>query len=156
MSERLPVHASRSSGAGSTVMPNVAAEWLLTAGERGNLATASTPHESGLAWTVGNLVVSMSMGPPTSRGCTNCFPPSVPAHAQLARRGVAIRGLLWRSHPALIRFDQDANRVLGTLVNRAGGQLVRHGSDRDFLVASRPTCSGVANRISGERSTPAA
>ena len=56
MSERLPVHASRSSGAGSTVMPNVAAEWLLTAGERGNLATASTPHESGLALTVGNLV----------------------------------------------------------------------------------------------------
>jgi hypothetical protein len=157
MSERLPVHASRSSGAGSTVMPNVAAEWLLTAGERGNLATASTPHTRA-AWRGRSATsfVSMSMGPPTSRGCTNCFPPSVPAHAQLARRGVAIRGLLWRSHPALIRFDQDANRVLGTLVNRAGGQLVRHGSDRDFLVASRPTCSGVANRISGERSTPAA
>jgi hypothetical protein len=80
MSERLPVNASRSSGAGSTVTPNVAAEWLLTAGERGNLATAiDAAHESGLAWTVGNLVRVHVDGAPTSRGCTNCFPPSVPA-----------------------------------------------------------------------------
>jgi phosphatidylserine/phosphatidylglycerophosphate/cardiolipin synthase-like enzyme len=31
---------------------------------------------------------------------------------------------LWRFHPALVRFNQDANRVLSTMVNRAGGQLV--------------------------------
>jgi hypothetical protein len=47
-----------------------------------------------------------------------------PLLARLARRGVAIRGLLWRSHPALIRFNQDANRAMSMLVNRAGGQLV--------------------------------
>jgi phosphatidylserine/phosphatidylglycerophosphate/cardiolipin synthase-like enzyme len=63
-----------------------------------------------------------------------------PLLVQLARRGVAIRGLLWRSHPALIRFNQDANRVLSTLVNRAGGQLVadqrvcRFGSHHQKLV----------------------
>jgi len=44
-----------------------------------------------------------------------------PLLAALACRGVAVRGLLWRSHPALVRFNQDANRVLSTLVNRAGG-----------------------------------
>ncbi|HEU4899176.1 MAG TPA: phospholipase, partial [Actinomycetota bacterium] len=50
----------------------------------------------------------------------------------LARRGVGIRGLLWRSHPALVRFNQDANRVLGTMVNRAGGQLVADQRVRRF------------------------
>jgi hypothetical protein len=44
-----------------------------------------------------------------------------PLLAWQTRRGVAIRGLLWRSHPALVRFNQDANRVLSTVVNRAGG-----------------------------------
>jgi hypothetical protein len=65
--------------------------------------------------------------------------------AGLAGRGVAIRGLLWRSHPALVRFNQDANRVLSTLVNRAGGQLVadqrvrRFGSHHQkLLVGHRP------------------
>ena len=45
---------------------------------------------------------------------------------------MAIRGLLWRSHPALVRFNQDANRVLSTLVNRAGGQLVADQQVRRF------------------------
>jgi phosphatidylserine/phosphatidylglycerophosphate/cardiolipin synthase-like enzyme len=40
--------------------------------------------------------------------------------------------LLWRSHPALIRFNQDANRVLSALVNRAGGQLVADERVRRF------------------------
>jgi phosphatidylserine/phosphatidylglycerophosphate/cardiolipin synthase-like enzyme len=50
----------------------------------------------------------------------------------LARNGVGIRGLLWRSHPALVHFNQDANRVLGTMVNRAGGQLVADQRVRRF------------------------
>ena len=65
--------------------------------------------------------------------------------AGLAGRGVAIRGLLWRSHRALVRFNQEANRVLSTLVNRAGGQLVadqrvrRFGSHHQkLLVVHRP------------------
>jgi phosphatidylserine/phosphatidylglycerophosphate/cardiolipin synthase-like enzyme len=69
--------------------------------------------------------------------------------AALARRGVAIRGLLWRSHPALVRFNQDANRVLSTVVNRAGGQLVadqrvrRFGSHHQkLLVVHLPNRSG--------------
>jgi hypothetical protein len=55
-----------------------------------------------------------------------------PLLVRLARRGVAIRGLLWRSHPAVVRFNQDANRVLSTLVNRAGGQLVADQRVRRF------------------------
>jgi phosphatidylserine/phosphatidylglycerophosphate/cardiolipin synthase-like enzyme len=67
----------------------------------------------------------------------------------LAGRSVAIRGLLWRFHPALVGFNQDANRVLSTLVNRAGGQLVadqwvrRFGSHHQkLLVVHRPDDPG--------------
>ena len=72
-----------------------------------------------------------------------------PLLVQLARHGVAIRGLLWRSHPSLVRFNQDANRVLSTMVNRAGGQLVadqrvrRFGSHHQkLLVVHRPDDPG--------------
>jgi hypothetical protein len=55
-----------------------------------------------------------------------------PLLVRLAHRGVAIRGLLWRSHPAVVRFNEDANRVLSTLVNRAGGQPVADQRVRRF------------------------
>jgi len=68
---------------------------------------------------------------------------------------VAVRGLLWRSHPALIHFNQDANRVLGTLVNRAGGQLVadqrvrRFGSHHQSCWSSTaPTTPSAASPLS--------
>jgi phosphatidylserine/phosphatidylglycerophosphate/cardiolipin synthase-like enzyme len=137
----------------------VAAAWLLAAGERGNPATAiDAEHGDGWAWTAGNHVsvhvdgaayfarlhqllsgleagdwvyltdwridaTRLLAGPGTALG---------PLLAGLTRRGVAIRGLLWRSHPALVRFNQDANRVLSTQVNRAGGQLVADQRVRRF------------------------
>jgi phosphatidylserine/phosphatidylglycerophosphate/cardiolipin synthase-like enzyme len=55
-----------------------------------------------------------------------------PLLAWLARGGVAIRGLVWRSHTSLIRMNQDANRVLSTIVNRAGGRLVADQRVRRF------------------------
>jgi phosphatidylserine/phosphatidylglycerophosphate/cardiolipin synthase-like enzyme len=137
----------------------VAAAWLLAAGERGNPATAiDAEHGDGWAWTAGNHVsvhvdgaayfarlhqllsgleagdwvyltdwridaTRLLAGPGTALG---------PLLAGLTRRGVAIRGLLWRSHPALVRFNQDANRVLSTQVNQAGGQLVADQRVRRF------------------------
>jgi phosphatidylserine/phosphatidylglycerophosphate/cardiolipin synthase-like enzyme len=136
-----------------------AAQWLLTADERGNPATTiDAEHQDGRAWTVGNLVrvhvdgaayfarlheLLSALGPgdwvyltdwriDATRQLVGPGSELGPLLARLAGGGVAIRGLLWRSHPALIRFNQDANRVLGTLVNRAGGQLVADQRVRRF------------------------
>jgi phosphatidylserine/phosphatidylglycerophosphate/cardiolipin synthase-like enzyme len=162
----------RSDRAGGTVTSDAAVDWLLTADERGNPATAiDAEHGDGHAWTAGNHVtvhvdgtayftrlheLLSGLGPgdwiyltdwriDATRELTGPGSELGPLLASLARRGVAIRGLLWRSHPALVRFNQDANRVLSTLVNRAGGQLVadqrvrRFGSHHQkLLVVHRP------------------
>ncbi|HWD43023.1 MAG TPA: phospholipase, partial [Actinomycetota bacterium] len=136
-----------------------AAAWLLAADERGNPATAiDLERGDGLAWTVGNrvtvhvdgaayferlheLLTGLGAGDgvyvtdwriDATRQLVGPGSELGPLLAGLARRGVAIRGLLWRSHPALVRFNQDANRVLSTLVNRAGGQLVADQRVRRF------------------------
>ena len=151
---------------------NAAAAWLLTADERGNPATAiDAEHGDGRVWTAGNhvtvhvdgaayfarlhqLLSDLEAGDwvyltdwriDATRQLTGPGTDLGPLLAALARRGVAVRGLLWRSHPALVRFNQDANRVLSTVVNRAGGQLVadqrvrRFGSHHQkLLVIHRP------------------
>ncbi len=162
MSERRPPEWQRSGGAGGagTVLgPDVAADWLLTTDERGNPATEiDAARPDGRAWTDGNTVgvhvdgaayfarlhqLLSDLGPgdwvyltdwriDATRQLVGPGSELGPLLARLARRGVAIRGLLWRSHPALIRYNQDANRVLGTLVNRAGGQLVADQRVRRF------------------------
>jgi hypothetical protein len=156
--------------------PNLPEAWLLAPAERGNAATAiDSEHADGRAWTVGNqvtvhvdgaayfarlhqLLSELSAGDwvyltdwriDATRQLAGPGTELGPLLARLARRGVAIRGLLWRSHPALVRFNQDANRVLSTLVNRAGGQLVadqrvrRFGSHHQkLLVVHRPDDPG--------------
>jgi len=70
--------------------PDVAAAWLLTAEERDNPATTiDAAHADGRAWTDGNLVrVHVDGAAYFAR-----------LHALL--NGVAIRGLVWRSHTSL-------------------------------------------------------
>ena len=41
-----------------------------------------------------------------------------------ARRGVEVRGLLWRSHTDKVRFNEEENQHLGTLINEAGGEAL--------------------------------
>ena len=161
---------------GTIAAPDVTADWLLSSAERGNPATTiDAARAGGRAWTIGNHVTvhvdgaayfarlhellsgldagdwvyltdwridatRQLVGPGSELG---------PLLAGLARRGVAIRGLLWRSHPALVHFNQDANRVLSTMVNRAGGQLVadqrvrRFGSHHQkLLVVHTPNRTG--------------
>jgi phosphatidylserine/phosphatidylglycerophosphate/cardiolipin synthase-like enzyme len=140
-------------------VPDVTADWLLTASERGNPATTiDADREDGRAWTVGNrvrvhvdgaayfarlhqLLSGLGTGDwiyltdwriDATRQLAGPGSELGPLLARLARRGVAIRGLLWRSHPALVRFNQDANRVVATLVNLAGGQLVADQRVRRF------------------------
>jgi phosphatidylserine/phosphatidylglycerophosphate/cardiolipin synthase-like enzyme len=63
--------------------------------------------------------------------------------SDLARRGVHIRGLLWRSHPRVAHFSEQENTRLVREVNEAGGELVldervrRGGSHHQKLVLLR-------------------
>jgi len=170
--------------------PNLPEAWLLAPAERGNAATAiDSEHADGRAWTVGNqvtvhvdgaayfarlhqLLSELSAGDwvyltdwriDATRQLAGPGTELGPLLARLARRGVAIRGLLWRSHPALVRFNQDANRVLSMLVNRAGGQLVadqrvrRFGSHHQkLLVVHRPDDPGAVSRSWAASTSPAA
>jgi phosphatidylserine/phosphatidylglycerophosphate/cardiolipin synthase-like enzyme len=44
--------------------------------------------------------------------------------ADLARRGVDVRGLVWRSHSDSAHFSEKENRDFGQLVNEAGGEVL--------------------------------
>jgi phosphatidylserine/phosphatidylglycerophosphate/cardiolipin synthase-like enzyme len=63
--------------------------------------------------------------------------------AELARRGVHVRGLLWRSHPRQAHFAEQDNIGFTRALNRAGGEVllderVRHvGSHHQKLVIVR-------------------
>ena len=63
-----------------------------------------------------------------------------------ARRGVDVRGLLWRSHSDRARFNAQENRHLGAVINEAGGEALfdervrRGGSHHQKLLVVR--CQG--------------
>lgn len=65
---------------------------------------------------------------------------------EAARRGVDVRGLLWRSHSDRARFNAQENRHLGAVINEAGGQALfdqrvrRGGSHHQKLLVVR--CQG--------------
>src|SRR5690349_24364610 len=115
-------------------------EWFLTAAERGNAATRlDSRHRDGAAWTTGNEVRPLIHGKPYFaellsrvrdlragdvllftdwRGdpdqlLADAGPAVSAAFCEAARRGVAVRGLVWRSHPDRIRFSAQENRHLG-------------------------------------------
>ena len=124
-------------------------EWFLTAAQRGNPATRlDSRHPDGLAWSVGNevrpLIHGMSYfdrlltrvnamqtgdllmftdwrgdpdewldgGPDTAVADVFCA---------AAKRGVLVRGLLWRSHLDRFQFSEQENRSLGDEIEAAGG-----------------------------------
>jgi phosphatidylserine/phosphatidylglycerophosphate/cardiolipin synthase-like enzyme len=126
-------------------------DWFLDAEERGNPATGIDRRRGdGRAWTAGNRaealvhgaeyyrrllaalrtlragdLVAMSdwrgdadqrlHGPGTELGTVL---------ADLARRGVEVRVLLWRSHPSRAHFNEEQNLHLGHVVNEAGGEVL--------------------------------
>lgn len=134
------------------------AEWLLTARERGNHSTSiDRGRPSGIAWTTGNRVVPRIHGADyfkaladavgsLERGChlwvadwrgdQDQFLTEGLTLGELltdaCQRGVQVRGLLWRSHPAMFGFSEQQVSTLADEVSDAGGQLllderVRHG-----------------------------
>jgi phosphatidylserine/phosphatidylglycerophosphate/cardiolipin synthase-like enzyme len=60
-----------------------------------------------------------------------------------ARRGVDVRGLVWRSHPDQEKFSEEENARLAEVVNEAGGEILldervrRFGSHHQKLVLIR-------------------
>ena len=144
-----------------------ASEWFLSSEERGNPATGlNRRRQPDLAWTVGNRVEPLIHGATyfsrlVSRFATledgdhvlltdwrgdsdELLGPDGPtlgdALTGLARRGVDVRGLLWRSHPGIFGFNEGEASDLIDIVNGAGGQVLldarirRGGSHHQKLV----------------------
>lgn len=138
-------------------------DWFLTDGERGNPAWALP------SWCVGNDVRPLIDGATYFarlveeveqlqaddhlyftdwRGdAGERLTPSGPTVAELfgaaARRGVVVKGLMWRSHSDEIAYSEQENRQLGEEVHEAGGEVLldqrirRAGSHHQKLVVLR-------------------
>ncbi|WP_433008577.1 phospholipase D family protein [Kribbella sp. CA-294648] len=120
-------------------------DWFLTAAERGNPAT-----ELDRAWSTGNSVRLLVHGAVyfqrlydelrgLSRGdrvyftdwrgdaderLTEDGPAIGDLLCDLVRKGVEVRGLLWRSHSDHLRFSAQENQRLGTELNEAGAEIL--------------------------------
>jgi phosphatidylserine/phosphatidylglycerophosphate/cardiolipin synthase-like enzyme len=126
-------------------------DWFLTVGERGNPGTTiDTRRGDGKAWTEGNLVRPLVhgrtyfarlyeairdlrpddqihftdwRGDPGEQLTDDPESKLGKVMADLAKRDVQIRGLLWRSHEGTA-FSEEENRQLGEIVNEAGGEIL--------------------------------
>jgi phosphatidylserine/phosphatidylglycerophosphate/cardiolipin synthase-like enzyme len=129
-----------------------ASQWFLLPEERANPATRlDSRHAGSVAWSEGNLVrplvhgsryfadlldrvAGMSAGDLLMfadwRGDPDERLTGLPGSevgavfADAARRGVDVRGLMWRSHLDKLAFSSEENRHLGEDINAAGGQCV--------------------------------
>jgi phosphatidylserine/phosphatidylglycerophosphate/cardiolipin synthase-like enzyme len=164
--------SNRSDPAGGHVGPPEFGDWFLTAAERGNAATAlDERHAGGLAWSVGNQVRPLVHGAAyfgellaavalMGRGDLLMFTDWRGDRDQrlggegseigvvlaaAARRGVDVRGLLWRSHFDQFQFNSKENRRFGAVIEEAGGQCLLDmrvrplGSHHQKLIVLRHT-----------------
>lgn len=129
------------------------ADLFLRPDERGNVHTGiDAHHPAGTAWSTGNTVRPLVHGAPyfaqlhervgeLGEGDLLYFvdwrgdpdeqltdDPRATLSATFsdaARRGVEVRGLLWRSHWNKIGFHSEKSRLLGIEIDEAGGQCLR-------------------------------
>lgn len=125
-------------------------DWFLTPDERGNAATELDQHRGDeRAFTVGNHVDLLVHGTPyfeeLHRALSETQPGDIVHFADwrgdpdqqlvdgvefaavlvdLAKRGVEVRGLVWRSHPKTTGFHLEHHLELAAEVNNAGGQIL--------------------------------
>jgi phosphatidylserine/phosphatidylglycerophosphate/cardiolipin synthase-like enzyme len=137
--------------------------WLLSAEERGN------PHTALPAWTSGNLVEPLVdgveyfdrlvdavralnagdqlfftdwRGDPDER-LREEGPTVAELFTDAVRRGVCVRGLVWRSHMDWMSFSKEENRALDREIEDGGGQVIldqrvrRMGSHHQKMVVLR-------------------
>lgn len=126
--------------------------WFLTSAERGNDFTAlDRRRPEGLAWSTGSRVETLLHGATYFRSLLEAIrkagagdqlyftdwrgdPDQLLSDdpdaeigsilAAAARRGVSVKGLLWRSHADRLGFSAKENRHLGAQVNAAGGEVL--------------------------------
>jgi phosphatidylserine/phosphatidylglycerophosphate/cardiolipin synthase-like enzyme len=127
-----------------------APHWFLTPDERGNAATWIDRRRGTDGWTLGNHVEALVHGRAYFERLVGCLrelrtgdrlwftdwrgdADEVLAAdgtrlgdllAELAGRGVEVRGLLWRSHTKLLGFSEEEHVQLADQVNEAGGQIL--------------------------------
>jgi phosphatidylserine/phosphatidylglycerophosphate/cardiolipin synthase-like enzyme len=138
-------------------------DWMLTADERRNPATSLPAHVAGnrveplihgstyfdrLVREVealksgDHLFFTDWRGDPDQR-LRDGGPTVAGLFAAAARRGVVVKGLMWRSHLDRMQFSEDENRHLGDDVRAAGGEVLldqrvrRGGSHHQKLVVLR-------------------
>jgi phosphatidylserine/phosphatidylglycerophosphate/cardiolipin synthase-like enzyme len=125
-------------------------DWFLTPDERGNPATDIDRMGPGGSWTEGNLVKPVIHGATYFRrlhdelcvlragdrvyftdwrgDADEVLYPDGPTIGQvlcdLARSGVEVRGLLWRSHSDHLSFNAQENQKLGAELNEAGAEVL--------------------------------
>jgi len=123
---------------------SVSAEWFLTSAERGN------PSWDLPAWSEGNLAEALvhgsayfdrlvteveALGPGDHlffadwRGdADQRLREDGPTVAELfrsaAERGALVKGLMWRSYPNKLQFNEEENRHLADTIERAGGEVL--------------------------------
>ena len=124
-------------------------DWFLLAEERGNAATnIDRRRGDGLAWTTGNLAKPLIHGAPyfkrlyeemcgleegdwihftdwrgdADERLVGAGTEVADVLADLASRGVQVRGLVWRSHP--LTFSESENIELAEKVNEKGGVIL--------------------------------
>jgi len=127
-------------------------DWLLSPVERGNLATRlDRRHRDGAAWSAGNEVTPLVHGSAYFPELLRCVrrmragdllmftdwrgdPDQLldgvgtevsRVLSEAARRGVLVKGLVWRSHLDRFAFSEQENRHLGEEIEAAGGQCLR-------------------------------
>jgi phosphatidylserine/phosphatidylglycerophosphate/cardiolipin synthase-like enzyme len=154
-------------------------DWFLTPSERGNDFTGiDRRHADGAAWTVGNRVETLVHGAMYFRRLLEAVDelgagdqllfadwrsdpdqrlgkgPETELRVVLpaaARRGVSVKGLLWRSHADRLGFSAKENRHLGVVLNEAGGEVLLDqrvrlgGSHHQKLVVIRHAGGGAAD-----------
>ncbi|MEO3938525.1 phospholipase D-like domain-containing protein [Dermatophilaceae bacterium Soc4.6] len=129
-----------------------ATDWFLSPRERGNRHTVlDSRHADGRSWTEGNTVRPLVHGVTYFAELHRCVSAMAPGDllmfvdwrgdpderllreagsevgtllAGAARRGVDVRGLVWRSHWDKLAFSGEQNRNLCDVVNEAGGEVV--------------------------------
>ena len=125
-------------------------DWFLTHEERGNGWARIDQDGSAKGWSVGNHVEVLVDGATYFGRLHDAFRslrggdwlhftdwesmpderlrgPGTELATELeacAARGVHVRGLLWRSHPAQLNFSEQPNFSLTRLVNAAGGEIL--------------------------------
>jgi len=130
----------------------VLTSWFLTSSERGNeFSEIDRRRANGLAWSTGNRVETLVhgsvyfrrlweairglgagdqlyftdwRGDPDQRLVEDPHSEVGAVLSDAARRGVMVRGLVWRSHLDRLGFSAKENRHLGEQVNAAGGEVL--------------------------------